>query len=84
MLEKLRELLSEYVEVAREDITVESKLVEDLGLNSYEFMTLVGDLEEEFDVEVNEREVAKVNTILESYGLTPKSRKSILVLDMEE
>lgn len=26
-------------------------------------MTLVGDLEEEFDVEVNEREVAKVNTI---------------------
>ena len=63
MLEKLRELLSEYVEVAREDITVESKLVEDLGLNSYEFMTLVGDLEEEFDVEVNEREVAKVNTI---------------------
>lgn len=28
--------------------------------------------------------VAKVNTILESYGLTPKSRKSILVLDMEE
>lgn len=63
MLEKLRELLSEYVEVAREDITVESKLVEDLGLNSYEFMTLVSDLEEEFDVEVNEREVAKVNTI---------------------
>ena len=63
MLEKLRELLSEYVEVARDDITVESKLVEDLGLNSYEFMTLVGDLEEEFDVEVNEREVAKVNTI---------------------
>ena len=63
MLEKLRELLSEYVEVAREDITVESKLVEDLGLNSYEFMTLVGDLEEEFDVEVNETEVAKVNTI---------------------
>ena len=63
MLEKLRELLSEYLEVAREDITVESKLVEDLGLNSYEFMTLVGDLEEEFDVEVNEREVAKVNTI---------------------
>ena len=63
MLEKLRELLSEYVEVAREDITVESKLVEDLGLNSYEFMTLVGDLEDEFDVEVYEREVAKVNTI---------------------
>ena len=63
MLEELRELFSEYVEVAREDITVESKLVEDLGLNSYEFMTLVGDLEEEFDVEVNEREVAKVNTI---------------------
>ena len=63
MLEKLRELLSEYVEVAREDITVESKLVEDLGLNSYELMTLVGDLEEEFDIEVNEREVAKVNTI---------------------
>ena len=30
---------------------------------SYVFLTLVGDLEEEFDVEVNEREVAKVNTI---------------------
>ena len=28
--------------------------------------------------------IAKINTILESFGLTPASRKKIIVLDMEE
>lgn len=63
MLEKLRELLSEYVEISQEEITCESKLIEDLGLNSYEFMSLVGELEEEFDIEVDERDVVKISTV---------------------
>lgn len=63
MLEKLRELLGEYIELTQEEITCESKLIEDLGLNSYEFMSLIGELEEEFDIEVDERDVLRISTV---------------------
>lgn len=63
MFEELKNIIVEYVTVKVEEITLESKLVEDLGLNSYEFMSLVGRIEEEYDIEVDEREVVKIKTV---------------------
>ena len=63
MLEEIKEIIKEYVTVEVEEITLESKLVEDLGLNSYEFMSLIGRIEEEYDIEVDEREVVKIKTV---------------------
>lgn len=40
--------------------------MEDLGFNSYEFMCLVGEVEDEFDIEVEEREAAKIKTVQEA------------------
>lgn len=63
MLENIKEIIKEYVPIDINTITEGSKLVEDLGMNSYEFMSLIGRLEDIFDVEVDEREVAKIKTI---------------------
>lgn len=63
MLENIKEIIREYVPIEMSNITKESKLVEDLGLNSYEFMSLIGRLEDVFDIEVDEREVVKIKTI---------------------
>ena len=63
MLENIKEIIREYVPIDMSNITKESKLVEDLGLNSYEFMSLIGRLEDVFDIEVDEREVVKIKTI---------------------
>ena len=57
MFEDLKEIICEYVDVAPETIKEDSRFIEDLGFNSYDFMSMVGEIEEKFDVEVEEREV---------------------------
>lgn len=41
MLDQLKDIICQYVEVNREDISEESRFVEDLGFNSYDFMSMV-------------------------------------------
>lgn len=54
MFEQMKEIIRNYVQVADEDIHEDSRFVEDLGFNSYEFMCLVGEVEDVFDIEVDE------------------------------
>ncbi len=66
MLEQLKDIICEYVEAEKEDITEQSRFMEDLGFNSYDFMAMVGEIEERFDIEVAEREVVNVKTVRET------------------
>ena len=45
MLEELKEVICQYVEVDPEKVTEDARFVEDLGFNSYDFMSMVGDYE---------------------------------------
>lgn len=63
MLDQLKDIICEYVEVDRNVITEDSRFVEDLGFTSYDFMSMVGELEEQFDIEVEEREAAEIVTV---------------------
>ena len=63
MLEELRKLICEYVEVEEGDITEDSRLMEDLGFNSFDFMGFIGEAEEHFQVAVEESEIVKVRTV---------------------
>ncbi len=65
MLEKLKELICQYVEVSPDAITLDSAFSEDLGFNSYDFMCMLGDAEEEFDIEIDENAAAKSRTVKE-------------------
>lgn len=66
MFEDLKEKLSEYVDVPVEEITENSRFIEDLGLNSFEFMSLLGTLEDEYDIEVDENEIMGIKTVGEA------------------
>ncbi len=63
MFEELKKVICEYVDVNPETIREDSRFIEDLGFTSYDFMSLVGELEEKYDIEVNEREVVNVKTV---------------------
>lgn len=63
MLEKMKELIVNYVEVDADTITEDSDFIEDLGFNSYDFMSLLGDLENEYEITVDESEVIEVHTV---------------------
>ena len=66
MLEQLKEIICNYVEVAPENITPQSRFIEDLGFTSFDFMSMLGELEDEFDVEIDQQEVANVLTVGEA------------------
>lgn len=63
MFSKIRQLIVNYVDVDPDIITEDSRFIEDLGFNSYMFMSMLGEIEDEFDVTVDEQEVLKLRTI---------------------
>lgn len=66
IFEEFKEKLSEYVETPAEEITQDSRFIEDLGMNSFQFMSLLGDLEEEYEVEVDEADVRNLRSVGEA------------------
>ena len=66
MFDKLVEIICNYVEVEAENITEDSRFMEDLGFTSFVFMSMLGELEDEFDVEIDQQEVANVRTVGEA------------------
>lgn len=66
MFEKLIEIICEYVEVEQENIRPDSRFIEDLGFTSFDFMSMLGELEEEFDVEIEQTEAADIRTVQEA------------------
>ena len=54
MFEKLAEIISEYVEVEPQEIKPESRFMEDLGFTSFDFMSMLGELEDGFDIEIQQ------------------------------
>ena len=63
MFEKLVDVICNYVEVKKEDIQPESRFMEDLGFTSFDFMSMLGEIEDELDVEIDQQEAAKVLTV---------------------
>lgn len=66
MFEKLVEIICNYVEVEPEDVKAESRFMEDLGFTSFDFMSMLGELEDEFDVEIDQQEVSEIRTVQEA------------------
>ena len=63
MLEKMKDIITQYVEIDPDTITTGARFIEDLGFNSYDIMCMLGDAESEFDVEINEEEIMKCKTV---------------------
>ncbi|MDE5859424.1 MAG: acyl carrier protein [Oscillospiraceae bacterium] len=75
MFEKLKELICNYVDADPDAITPESRFIEDLGFNSYDFMSLLGELEDTLGVTVDENEVLKLYTVKEAVDYLEKLKK---------
>ena len=66
MFERLVKLICNYVEVEPENIHPESRFMEDLGFTSFDFMSMLGEIEDEFDIEVEQSEVVNIRTVQEA------------------
>ena len=63
VFEKLREIISEQLELSEELITMKSNLMEDFDADSLDLVDLVMSVEDEFDVEVPEEAVENLKTV---------------------
>lgn len=66
MLDQLIDVICNYVEVEPENVKPESRFMEDLGFTSFDFMSMLGELEDTFDVEIDQQEVADIRTVGEA------------------
>lgn len=66
MFDQLAEIITNYVEVKKEDIRPESRFMEDLGFSSFDFMSMLGEVEDTFDVEIEQEEAAGIRTVQEA------------------
>ena len=75
MLEEMKEMIMQYVEVKPEDITPEARFIEDLHFNSYDFMSLLGELEDKLGITVDEQEVMELHTVGDAIAYIEKLKK---------
>ena len=59
-------LISQYCEMPENDLKPEMRFREDLGFNSLNFMAFLGDIEDTFDVELDEQKAVTLTTIAEA------------------
>ena len=63
MLEKVKELLVEELQVNPNDVTMDAELSKDLGINSIELADLIMLCEEKFNIEISEDDSNNFNTV---------------------
>lgn len=66
MFEQIKEIIVNYVDVEESAITENARFIEDLGFNSYDFMSFLGEVEETFEITVEEEDVLKITTVGEA------------------
>ena len=66
MFEQLVDIICNYVEVEPENVHPESRFMEDLGFTSFDFMSMLGEIEETFDVELEQEKAARIRTVQEA------------------
>lgn len=72
MFEQLKDIIVNYVEVKKEDIKPESRFIEDLGFTSFDFMSMLGEIEDTLDVEIDQEEVVDIRTVQEAVDYLSK------------
>ncbi len=66
---QFKKIVAQYCEVEPENITNEMRVREDLGFSSLDFMSFLGELEDTFDVELEEEDLVQILTVSEALAL---------------
>ncbi|MBQ5968751.1 MAG: acyl carrier protein [Clostridia bacterium] len=69
MLERLANIISEYSDIPAEEITEATNIRTDLGLNSLELVNMAVAIEDEFAVEIPDREALGIETVGDTLAL---------------
>ena len=65
MEQTFKAIVARYCETKPEDMDPEKRFREDLGFSSLDFMSLLGELEDTFDIELEDRTIGESLELLE-------------------
>ncbi|MCX7661889.1 MAG: acyl carrier protein [Candidatus Omnitrophica bacterium] len=63
--QKVIKILAENLNIDPKNITCQSKLVEDLGVDSFSAIEIMFEIEDEFKININEDEIVSIKTVEE-------------------
>jgi acyl carrier protein len=63
IFEKVQKIIAEQLGIDKEEVTLESQIVDDLGADSLDVIELLMMFEEEFDIEITDEESEKLLTV---------------------
>ena len=63
VFEKIKTLLADQLEVDAEEMSLDTKIAEDLGADSLDVVELLMSIEDEFEVEIPDEEIENLKTI---------------------
>lgn len=66
---QFKTIVAQYCEVKPDEMTNDMRFREDLGFSSLDFMSFLGELEDTFDIELEEQDALQVLTIAEALEL---------------
>ena len=63
MDKKVIEIMANYLGLKEEEITSDMDLMDDLNINSYDIMSIVGKFGDEFDIEIPDEDIRNFRTV---------------------
>lgn len=75
MLDKIRKILCEFVDVEPDSITLDTDIHSDLALNSLELVNFAVEVEDEFDVTIPDKEAMGIRTVGDVINIVKKYMK---------
>jgi len=72
MLDRMKKVICEYADIKPEEITEQTNIRTDLGLNSLELVNMAVAIEDEFDVEIPDRDALGIETVADVIELIKK------------
>ena len=75
-LDKLIAIIQDYVDIDAEDVTKDSKLRADLGLNSFDFVNIAVEVEREYNVKIPDVDISQLRTVGDLLDLVADMQKA--------
>ena len=74
MFEKVKELLASQLNISQDKITLDSKVVEDLGADSLDMIEMLMTMEEEFGISIPDEDAVKLSTVKDIVNYIEKNK----------
>ena len=75
-LDKVKDIVTAQLGVERDEVTIESSFIDDLGADSLDIVELIMAFEEEFNIEIPDEAAEKIKTVQDVVNYIDEQKKN--------